>query len=68
MDDPVVSMNRSQKRAAAWREKQALQLGRKRTTVYLSEDEQQFLLALSKGSNLSDGIWQLIQLARVNSK
>lgn len=61
-------MNASQKRAAEWKQKQELELGRKRTTVYLSDAEQQFLRALSKGSNVNDGIWQLIQLARVNSK
>jgi len=47
---------------------QEQQLGRTRMSIYLSEEEQQFLRALSKGSNVNDGIWQLIQLARVNSK
>jgi hypothetical protein len=62
-----MGLNHSQRKAAAWKQKQD-ELGRKRVAVYLSDDEQQFLKALSKGSSVNDGIWQLIQLARVNSK
>jgi hypothetical protein len=60
-------MNSERKRAAEWAKKQK-DLGREQITVYLSADEQQFLKVLSKGQNLNDGLWQLIQLARVNSK
>jgi len=61
-------MNSQQRRVAKWKQMQEQQLGRTRMSIYLSEEEQQFLRALSKGSNVNDGIWQLIQLARVNSK
>lgn len=60
-------MNSEQRRAQEWRKKQT-ELGRKPVQVYLSDDEQYFLQMLSKGKNLNDGLWQLIQLARVNSK
>jgi hypothetical protein len=60
-------MNSEQRRAQEWRKKQT-ELGRKPVQVYLTDDEQYFLQMLSKGKNLNDGLWQLIQLARVNSK
>jgi hypothetical protein len=62
-----VGMNSEQRRAQEWRKKQT-ELGRKPVQVYLTDDEQYFLQMLSKGKNLNDGLWQLIQLARVNSK
>jgi hypothetical protein len=60
-------MNSEQRRAQEWRKKQA-ELGRKPVQVYLTDDEQYFLQMLSAGKNVNDGLWQLIQLARVNSK